>query len=115
MFDHPEPPKPPIHVDEPPHVDLPPPHVDVPPPEIPLTGTDNSYPWTHFARLVGRGNATPKIMELGNKATSMGWKVVGNGLGGGDGAIVSMTSPGGIEYTTNAGFNAALDAINATP
>ena len=45
----------------------------------------------------------------------MGWKVVGNGLGGGDGAIVSMTSPGGIEYTTNAGFNAALDAINATP
>lgn len=84
-------------------------------PEFPLTGTDNSYPWDHFARLVGRGDATPKIMELGNKATSMGWKVVGNGLGGGDGAIVSMTSPGGIEYTTNAGFNAALDAINATP
>ena len=113
------PPKPPPETPDtpPPEIpDPPPPEIpDPPPPEIPFTGTDNSYPWTHFARLVGRGNATPKIMELGNKATSMGWKVVGNGLGGGDGAIVSMTSPGGIEYTTNAGFNAALDAINATP
>ena len=116
LVDHPEPPKPPIHVDEPPHVDLPPPHVDLPPPtETLFTGTDNSYPWTHFARLVGRGDATPKIMELGHKATSMGWKVVGNGLSGGDGAIESMTSPGGTVYTGNAAINAALDGINATP
>jgi hypothetical protein len=54
-------------------------------------------------------------MELGNKATSMGWQVVGNNLSGGDGAILSMTSPGGIVYTGNAAINAALDGINATP
>lgn len=84
-------------------------------PEIPFSGTDNSLPWNHFKALVGAGEATPKIMELGNKATSMGWQVVGNNLSGGDGAILSMTSPGGIVYTGNAAINAALDGINATP
>jgi hypothetical protein len=105
-------------VDDPPKVDPPvidPPFFDPPPPEIPFTGTDNSYPWDHFKALVGTGEATPKIMELGRKAESMGWKVVGNGLGGGDGAIESMTSPGGTVYTGNAAINAALDGINATP
>jgi hypothetical protein len=85
------------------------------PTEIPFSGTDNSLPWDHFKALVGAGEATPKIMELGNKATSMGWQVVGNNLSGGDGAILSMTSPGGIVYTGNAAINAALDGINATP
>jgi hypothetical protein len=63
---------------------------------------------------VGAGEATPKILQLADKATSMGWKVVGEG-GGGTGKILSMTSPGGTVYTGNAAINAALDGINATP
>jgi hypothetical protein len=104
------PPKPPPETPEPPPPEVPEP----PPPEIPFTGTDNSYPWDHFKALVGAGEATPKILQIADKATSMGWQVVGEG-GGGTGKIISMTSPGGIVYTGNAAINAALDGINATP
>ena len=107
-----DPPEPPKHGD-PGWTPLPP-DPPVPPTEIPFTGTDNSYPWTHFKGLVGAGEATPKILQLADKATSMGWKVIGEG-GGGTGKILSMTSPGGTVYTGNAAINAALDGINATP
>lgn len=78
---------------------------------ISLNATDGSFPWTHIAKEVGPGNATNRITELVTKANQHGWRIIGNGQGGGHGAIASVTSPDGSIYTDNGHINAALDII----
>ncbi|GAC1387877.1 MAG: hypothetical protein NVSMB37_6680 [Candidatus Saccharimonadales bacterium] len=76
-----------------------------------LHPVDSSAPWSHFAQEVGPGNATARITELVSKAGQHGWKINGNGLSGGHGAIVSIVTPEGKIFTDNSNINAALDLI----
>lgn len=78
---------------------------------IELEAIDNRLPWTHMTEKIGGANGTPRIMELVDIGQSHGWKFDGNNLGGGSGAILSVTTPEGVTYTDNGHINAALDYI----
>ena len=81
------------------------------PPNIPnLTPTDFRFPWQHMTDQIG-SNGTPRIMEIANNAPNLGWQVIGNGQGGGNGAILRIIDPGGNVYAGNGPINAALDYL----
>jgi hypothetical protein len=61
-------------------------------------------------------NGTPRILEIANDAPNHGWQVIGNGQGGGSGAILRIIAPDGYVYEGNGPINAALDHLdNLTP
>lgn len=76
-----------------------------------LAFTDGRYPWTHMTERIG-SNGTPRILDIAQNAPSMGWQVVGNGQGGGAGAILRVVAPDGYVYQGNAAINAALDHLD---
>jgi len=81
--------------------------------EFPIT--DTNYPWTHMTDKLGF-NGTPRILEIANDAPNHGWQVIGNGQGGGSGAILRIIAPDGYVYEGNGPINAALDHLdNLTP
>ena len=85
--------------------------IPVPPSNIPnLTPTDFRFPWTHMTDQIG-SNGTPRIMEIANNAPKLGWQVIGNGQGGGSGAILRIIDPVGKVYEGNGPINAALDYL----
>jgi len=85
--------------------------IPAPPTNIPnLTPTDFRFPWTHMTDQIG-SNGTPRIMEIANNAPKLGWQVIGNGQGGGSGAILRIIDPVGKVYEGNGPINAALDYL----
>jgi|GEM_PF-3210314 len=85
--------------------------IPAPPSNIPnLTPTDFRFPWTHMTDQIG-SNGTPRIMEIANNAPKLGWQVIGNGQGGGSGAILRIIDPVGKVYEGNGPINAALDYL----
>lgn len=80
------------------------------PPEFAPKSTGGELPWNHFSKLVGRGDATPKIMDAAQRLTDQGWKIQsGAGSRPGLGHIDSLTSPSGVRYATNAEMNSILE------
>jgi hypothetical protein len=110
---HPEPPvahpQPPTQPQPPTGPPLAPPAP--PPPDWVPNPTDGRFPWTHMADQFGAGQATPRIMEIAQRAPDYGWQIIGNGQGGGSGAILRMISPSGQVFTDNASFNSILDHL----
>lgn len=85
---------------------------DVPTPGHPdLALVDDRLPWTHMTERIG-SNGTPRILEIAQKAPSVGWRVDGNGLGGGLGGIIRVVAPDGYVYQGNAAINAAFDHLD---
>ena len=78
------------------------------PPELPVT--DFRFPWQHMTDQIG-SNGTPRILEIANNAPNLGWQVIGNGEGGGSGAILRIIDPVGKVYEGNGPINAALDYL----
>ena len=76
-----------------------------------LTPTDFRFPWQHMTDQIG-SNGTPRIMEIANNAPKLGWQVIGNGQGGGSGAILRIIDPVGKVYEGNGLINAALDYLS---
>ncbi len=74
---------------------------------IDTTGYTGQAPWAQMNNILGTRNATPKIMELAEKAKASGWKVDAHTRG-----ISSMTSPDGQVFSGNARVTAALDYLN---
>ena len=65
------------------------------------------YPWNYFADKFGADQATPKILELAQKAQAAGWTVNGTPNG-----IANIISTNGTSYSGTPEVIAALEAFD---